>query len=424
MTAKRADPAGAPVRPWRVVGGRDAYLLVGARTAVSAQRALAGVVTPIYLAQIGVSAFELGVLFAVVAAVSALMSLGIGWFADRVGRKPFVIVIPALMAGAAVVFASTDVMAALFIAAAAGSFGRGAGAGAGSVGPYQPAEQALIAGLVTDSERNRLFGSLASASALGALIGGLLAALPRGSGPVGPETYRWAFLAAVVLAAIAALLAVPVHDPVHQQRHTRTRTKKPWQLSNVSWGLILRLWAVNAPNGIAVGLFGPFVTYWFYRRFDVTSAQIGVLFAVINGATVLTNYAAAPLAHRIGTVRTVVIARFGQAILLIPMALSPSFVVAGGIYLVRMASQRLGLALRQSFIMGAAPASERASVAAISSVPNQALSAAAPTLSGYMLQSVSLALPFELGGILQLISGILFHRLFARDDPDRRRAAP
>ncbi len=394
---------------------------MGARAAVSAQRALAGVVVPIYLARSGFSAFDLGVLFAVVAAASALMSLAIGWSADRVGRKPFLILLPALMTGAAAVFASTDAAFLLFVAAAAGSFGQGSGAGAGSVGPYQPAEQALVAGLVPDRERNRLFGTLASASAFGALVGGLLAALPQGAGPVGPATYRPAFVAAAILAAVAALLAVPVHDAVHSQRRQRTGPTRGRRLSATSWRLVLKLWAVNASNGVAVGLFGPFVTYWFYRRFGVGTAEIGVLFAVINAATVITNYGAAPVARRLGTVRSVVLARAGQALLLIPLALAPSFAVAGGIYLLRMAMQRVGLALRQSFVMGAAPESERASVAALSNVPSQVLSAGAPTLSGYLFESVSLSLPFELAGVLQLVNAALFHHYFA--DHDRRAPA-
>jgi MFS family permease len=389
---------------------------VGARAAVSAQRALAGVVVPIYLARIGFSAIELGVLFAVVAAVSALMSLAIGWSADRVGRKPFLILLPLFMTAAAAVFASTDAAFVLFVAAAAGSFGQGSGAGAGSVGPYQPAEQALMAGLAPDDQRNRLFGTLASASAFGALVGGLLAALPHGAGPVGPATYRPAFAAAAILAAVAALLAVPVHDPVRSRRRQRTGPARRQRLSPTSWRLVLKLWTVNASNGLAVGLFGPFVTYWFYRRFGVGTTEIGLLFAIVNAATVITNYGAAPIARRLGTVRSVVFARAGQAVLLIPLALAPSFAVAGGIYLVRMAMQRVGLALRQSFVMGAAPESERASVAALSNVPSQALSAGAPTLSGYLFESVSLSLSFELAGVLQLVNALLVHHFFAEHD--------
>lgn len=409
-------PAGSGLRAWQLPGGRDTRLLVGARVAVSAQRALAGVVTPVYLSRIGFSALQLGVLFAVVAATSALMSIFIGWSADRIGRKPFLIAIPALMAAAAVVFALTQQTALLFIGAAAGSFGRGGGAGAAAVGPYQPAEQALLAGLVADDQRNVLFGRLASASALGALVGGLLATTtPAGHGSVGTDAYRLAFLLGAALSLTAALLAVPVHDSVRHERRTRTVTAA--KLSPRSRWFLVRLWATNSANGMAAGLFGPFVTYWFYQRFDASAARIGVLFAIINVITMITNYGAAPLARRLGTVRAVVVARSAQAVLLIPLALAPTFASAGGIYLVRMMAQRIGVPLRQSFVMGMVPAAERARLAALSQFPQQAISAAAPTLTGYLFDEVSLALPFELAGILQLCNAGLFWRFFGRDLP-------
>src|SRR5579875_2751660 len=193
------------------VGGRDAAVLLLARASMSAVRALIAVVAPIYLAQRGFSGTELGLLFTVVGLASAAQSALIGVAADRIGRKPFVVAVPLLTALAAVAFAFSGSRPLLFLAAAFGSFGRGAGAGAAQVGPYQPAEQALLAGLVKDRERPRLFSLVASASSLGSLVGAALAATPlgeRGRGPLTTATYRPAFLAAAGLAALAGLLAV------------------------------------------------------------------------------------------------------------------------------------------------------------------------------------------------------------------------
>src|SRR5579863_8640158 len=53
---------------------RDMGLLLAARMFMSASRAFAGVVVPIYLASIGYGGFTLGLLFTVVALASALLS--------------------------------------------------------------------------------------------------------------------------------------------------------------------------------------------------------------------------------------------------------------------------------------------------------------------------------------------------------------
>src|SRR5579875_996839 len=288
-------------------GGRDAGLLLAARVLMSGQRALVGVVVPIYLARRGFSATELGAMFSLVALVSALISALIGFAADRVGRKPFVMCVPGLIA-AALVFSFTDVTVVLFAAAALGSFGRGSGAGGGQIGPYQPAEQALLAGMAGDGRRrNALFGLVASASAAGGLLGSVLATTPLSS-PTGrgvdAATYRPVFLAAAALAVLASLCAAPVREArpsvEGEARDARRSPRRRWgrrggslpagagasaqaetagaraasrrlsspaRLSPSARRLVYRLWATNSFNGAAVGLFGPFITYWLYRRY-------------------------------------------------------------------------------------------------------------------------------------------------------------
>ncbi|MCL5885776.1 MAG: MFS transporter, partial [Actinobacteria bacterium] len=156
---------------------RDMAIVMAARGSISVARALAGVVVPIYLAIQGFSALKLGILFLAVALTSAVLSSFIGLLSDRIGRRPFLIVLPLFAAAAGLVFAYSDSTLFIFIAASLGSFGRGAGAGAGAVGPYQPAESAFVADTTTSRWRNSIFGRLAFMSSIGALVGGLLALL-------------------------------------------------------------------------------------------------------------------------------------------------------------------------------------------------------------------------------------------------------
>jgi MFS family permease len=98
------------------------------------------------------------------ALTSALLTGLIGLLADRFGRKPFLVMVPWLAAGASVAFAFSRTAGVLFVCAALGSFGRGSGAGSGTIGPYQPAEQAFLADAVPARHRNSLFGRIAFAS--------------------------------------------------------------------------------------------------------------------------------------------------------------------------------------------------------------------------------------------------------------------
>lgn len=401
---------------------------------MSAGRALAGILVPIYLALQGFSAFELAIYVMVVAAVSAVASALIGSVSDQLGRRPFLIVVPMFTALAAVTFAFTRAIPVLFVMGALGSLGRGAGAGAGSVGPYMPAESALITEILPGEHRNAGFGRVAFASAVGALVGGLLALLVPSAhvhGTAAMAVFRGGFLATALVSAVAGLLAIGLSEPPRDDgpaaRLPAAARRSGWpKMPRRSRWLLYRLWVTNTFNGIGVGMFGPFITYWFYRRFGASASQVGVLFSVINAVTMFSSLSAAGLARRWGLVRAVSLIRLGQAVLIFPMILSPNLVAAGGFYLIRMLIQRIGLPLRQSYTVGLADPAERGALAALSNMPSQLAMSGSPLLTGYLLDEVSLSLPFEISAFFQALNAVSFWVLFRRHPPaeERARGAP
>lgn len=412
-------------RGWRMLlpgwAGRNMKLILAARVAMSVGRALASIVTALYLAAVGWNAVQIGILFVVVTVASAAMSSAIGVLADRWGRRVFLIAVPLLTAAAAVAYAFTDVAVVLFVAGAAGSFGRGAGAGGGSVGPYQPAESALVAESVPAASRASAFSRIAFASTLGALIGGLTAQLvhvmPGMSTAQVIAAYRPAFLVSAALAVTAGVLAVFLEEPARPAAtHRRARIVWPRR----SWPALWRFWLTNAVNGAGIGLFGPFVSYWFFRRYGATPGQIGVLFALVNVASLVTILASARIAGRFGIVPTIIASRGIGGLLLIPMVFSPFFWLAGAIYLVRMMIQRVGMPLRQSFTQDMADPAERASVAALASLPAQGTMAAGQAGAGFLFDEVSLAAPFTITAVFQVANAALYGVLFIWRPPRPR----
>jgi len=403
--------------------GRNVAVATVARGFMSAGRALAGVTIPVYLAIEGYSATRLGVLFAVVAVTAMAISVSVGVLSDRLGWRFFLVVVPLCAAGAAVAYATSVSPLVVFVGAALGSFGRGGGAGGGTVGPYQPAEQALIAASVDAASRTKTFGRLAFASSLGALGGGLLAGVLAPGHPgraVALAAYRPVFLALAACAVVAGLLALAIVEPPRLPGESRARG--PF-LPRRSAGLLHRLWVTNTLNGASMGLSGPFLTYWLYRRFGVGANEIGVLFAVVNATSTVSNLSAARIARRFGLVRAATCLRAVVALLVVPMVLAPSFLVAGVILLMRMAAQRVVMPLRQSYVMGMAAPEERARVAALSILPAQGASAVTPTLAGELFDHVALAAPFLLAGVLQLANAVAFFAFFHNRAPEEERVA-
>lgn len=404
---------------------REVMILWWARLAMSASRALAGILVPLYLAVDGFSAVELGALWMAVGVTSAAISAAVGFSSDRLGRRPFLVALPLVTAASAAAFSVYTSAWVLFVASAAGSFGRGAGAGAGMIGPYQPAEAAMVTETTRPDLRNVAFGRLGFGSSLGALVGGVAAMTIRAAhlhGAAALAAYRPGFVAAGVLAATAGVLALYLREP--RRDDTAVPGRRRPSFPRRSLPLLTRLWVTNATNGLAVGMFGPFITYWFFRRYGAGPSEIGLLFTVINAVTAPASLLAAPLARRWGLIRTLSLARGLQAVLLVPMVLSPAFAVAGAFYLVRMWVQRVGLPLRQSYVLAMAHPEERGSVGALSSLPAQISMTAGPLFSGYLFDEVSLALPFELAAVLQSVDAVLywvfFHDLRPSEELDMR----
>lgn len=416
-----------------------------ARVSMSVARSMAGVVVSVYLAERGLNGLEVGSIFAAVALSASGMSSLIGLLSDVVGRKWFLVAVPMLAALAAAVFAVTTSIPWLVAAASIGTFGRGAGAGAGAVGPYQPAESALLTESVEARDRNGAFGLMATASSVGALLGTVLVsvlapaavvAAHAGSGSTRPAVvllgeFRWVFVAAAVLAALAGVIALGLEEgrPVGQRRKGAQGVKGERQerrrlhFPRRSLPLLVRLWATNGVNGLAVGVFGPFVSYWLYRRFGASAAEIGMLFSVVNFLSIASGLVAARVARRLGILRAIVGIRVVQGLLLFPLALAPSFAIAGAIFAVRMVVQRIGMPLRQSYVLALADPEERASTAALANVPAQATMAGGPVLAGYLFDDVGLSVPFLLGGVLQLVNAAMYAFFFRSMVPEEERPA-
>jgi len=383
---------------------------------MSAVDGLTQVILPIYLSILGFSGLKLGLLFAAVTTSDALFSTAVGLLSDRIGRKPFMVGMPLLTAVAGVVFALTQNQTFIFVFAALGSFGWGTGAVGDATGPYAPAEQSWIADAVDPGHRTSVFGRLAFAASVGSLIGLQLAAgipLARHLGFSASDAFRPLFFICGLLALAASLLALPITD----RRATGRVPRNPFTVSRSTWPLVIKFSISNAVNGAGVGLFGPFVTYFLYRRYGAGPQLIGLLFSMINIVALVSNLSAAGVARRVGLVRAMTVSWLLQSLLLIPMALAPSFWIAGGIYFVRMFIQRLNTPLRRSYLVAISPPGERGSVSGLTGLPTQGAIAAAPTLAGYLFERATLAAPFEVGALLQAAGTGLFWLFFRNVHP-------
>lgn len=414
--------------PWL---SRDLLCLFTARALRSFTQGYLAVIVPIYVTELGYDAEHLGLLVSISAFTGAILAAMVGVLADRFGRKRMVIGISLLTAAGSAAFALSRNFALIVASGAIGTIGYNAGAGfGGGWGPYYPAAQSLVAEQAEDRDRTTIFGGLSFVAVVAAAFGSLLAAMPGMLHRILEipmlSGFRLLFYLSAAFAVATALAVVPVRevrwDRIHRSTGSptpapapstgRTRRRKALGLSRGSWRLVVRFMITNSANGLSVGMLGPFVVYWFYRRYDASSADLARLFFVVNLAAAIPYLISGPLARRFGTVKTIAVTRGFSSIILVFLTLMPTYWAAALLYTLRMVVNVLSVPARQSYMMGVIDPSERASAAGLSNLPSQVTRSAAAYLAGYLMQNVALDLPILVAGAVQGFNSCLYYGFF------------
>ena len=160
-------------------------------------------------------------------------------------------------------------------------------------------------------------------------------------------------------------------------------------------------------------MLGPFVVYWFYRRFGASSGELAGVFFIIHLVSSIPYLAAGRIALMLGSVRAVVITRTISTVLLFGVVVVPTFGLAAILYGVRALFNLLSIPVRQSYLMGVIDPAERSSASGFARFPSQLTSAIGPYLAGYFMEHLALALPLEFAAAMQGLNTFLFWISFA-----------
>lgn len=395
----------------------------------------------LYLNDLGWSAGSIGLLLSVGGLVTAALSLPVGIASDRIGRKNFVIINEAVVVFAALLATLSSHTAIVAISSLLGAFGRGQ---VGMVGPALPAEQAWMAELTHPSERGRVYSNNAALGFLGMGIGSILAGMMplwRGVFP-GPLSYR-PFFALVVVAGVINLMLLagtrsgmaqtpelkssdePKSEDTSGQQilsQTQTTSSDEAAIRRRENGLILRLGAINAMNGLAIGLTAPLLSYWFFMKFGAGPQSLGPVFAVTYFATGVASVTTGRVAERIGLVRSVVSVRLMAVVLLLLLPVVPYFWLASLIHVIRSALNRGTAGTRQALTVSLVRDERRGFASSINAISMSLPNALGPLVAGLMLDAGHLTLPFLVAAAMQFGYGILFGQMFQSYDPTAKRS--
>jgi MFS family permease len=402
---------------------RDARLIYAAGFIRSATVSLVGVTLAIYLAEIGWSAAQIGLLIGFGLAGSSLATVIVSLRGDAWGRKRVLIALTILGAtgylALAVFTEALSLVPFVFIGMLNG-MGRDRGA-ASSL------EQAVLPETVSADRRTWSLAwynvVLDSGHALGALAGTFPTIVMRLSAVSSDVAHRATFLmCGVVMAAciVPYLLLTP-------EIEVATGQGSPWSAGVPrdprTRRVIARLALLFGLDSIGGGfLNSALVAYWFFRRYGMPEADLALLFFAARVLNALSHVAAAWLARRIGLLNTMVWTHLPSSLFLIAAPASPTVSLAAALFLAREALVEMDVPTRQSYVMAVVQPGERTFASGVTNVTRNVAWAVGPSVAGMVMQHIALAGPLIIGGVLKIGYDLILFASFRHLRPPEERA--
>lgn len=401
----------------------DGRLLFATRTLRMFAYGFLAVVLALYLAEIGLTAWEIGFLFTLTLIGDTIISLWITTTADRIGRRRMLIVGAGLMLFAGILFVLTRDFTLLLIAATIGVISPSGY----EVGPFLPIEQAALAQAVPGTRRTHIFawynlaGSLATAA--GALTGGVMAQLLMKAGIPEAGSYRLIVFFYAVIGLALGVLFLRLSPAVETPKRGKKQDFSTRFGLHRSKGIVLKLSALFALDAFAGGfVIQSMMAYWFHIRFGVEPGLLGGIFFGANILAGISALAAAKVASRIGLIRTMVFTHIPSNVLLILVPLMPNLPLAIVVLLLRFSISQMDVPARQSYTLAVVSHDELSAAAGITGVARTTGAALSPIFAGLLLGNPALlSVPFFLAGGIKIIYDLMLYRGFSKIKPSEER---
>ena len=369
------------------------------------------VVLPLYLDRIGIEPAFIGLLYTVSGLVTSLIVAFGGLFADRWGRRRFLIAGTLLPVPSYLVFAVTTDPLLLLAASVLGGVGLANGAaGALTISSFD----ALLAEKTNEAQRTRVFAASGALWSLALAVGSIAAAVPtvlRTSLGVGDlESYRLPYLAMAALTVAAAALLVPLREDVSVRA---ARVSSGW-LPRRSRPAIATYAVGIGFLGFGLGIAVQLLPLWFALQFGVNEADLGPWYAATQLLSLTTVFVVPMLERRLGGPRTVLFALSASGTTLALIVLAPVFTIAASLFVLRGFFTNLSWPFHQSLLMTATVPEERATAVGLGFAVWGFTNALGPLASGAMIGAGIFVLPLVVGSLMYFLGGLAFGIGFGR----------
>ncbi len=399
----RAMPAGA---------SPDALRVLAARGVRAFGDGFVALLLPIYLVERGFSALAIGTIVTSTLIGTALMTLWVGWIANRHSRRVLLLAAAVLMAATGAGFAVITGFWPLLAVALVGTINPTSG----DASVFAPLEQTVLTQTIEPRRRTALFARYSVIGSCAAALGVLAAALPdfatAWAGCARATAIQLMFGLYAVLGLAAFLLYRPLSAAVE------IADEAPPAPLRQSKRLVYGMAALFGMDSFGTGfLVQSLLALWLYQAFQVSVTTTAAILFWSNLCSAVSYLVAVPIAARIGLINTMVFTHLPSNILLILIPFAPNLATAIALLLARSALSQMDVPTRTSYVMAVVTPPERPAAASITAVPKIFAWAAGSMISGYLLTLSVFGWPLLIGGVIKGVYDILLLIRFRKVRP-------
>lgn len=412
MLAKIPVVATTAVPPRTRAGRRRRALrtLLAARGLRAFADGFVSLLLPLYLLEIGLSAFQVGVIATATLLGSGVLTIIVGRHAARHDDRRLLLAAAALMAATGVGFAAFTQFWPLFVVAIVGTLNPSSG----DASVFLPLEHALLARLAPGRLRTRWFARYSLVGSLAAAVGAYLAGAPDLLTHALPVSLRTALQSMFVLYGVFGVAAALAYRRLPPSPRAIAPPSAPPPLREAR-RIVYVLAALFSLDAFAGGfVVQSLLALWLFQRFELSTLTAATIFFWTGSLSAFSYLVAARIATRIGLVYTMVFTHLPSSVLLILVPFAPDLATAIALLLARSALSQMDVPTRSSFVMAVVPAHERAAAASLTSVPRSLAAATSPLFAGYLLGVTAFGWPLIVAGALKIVYDLLFLALFRR----------
>lgn len=391
---------------------RNVYLLLLFTTGKGFQLSIAALTLNYYVHSLGYQPDFIGVFSAMPAIGAFVGALPTGVLADRIGRKP-VLLLTSILTPLSLALCGLVTSAPLLLAI---NLLQGLVSTA-----YWVTNLPLLSDNTTERQRVGVLALnsflLLGVGALGNLLGGAIPEYVAGLLHVSAGStlpLRWGVFSAALFTFVFGLPLWLLHEPKRERSTEQEGTAKAKQKEGWSIGLFIKLLLPDLVFTMGEGAVVSLIQLYFVLRFQLLPGTLGIIFTISGLAGGIFSLTAPLFVRRWSKLRVVTTVQFLSAPLMVLIGFSPTlpFAIAGEY--ARSFMRTLIEPVYAAFAMEQVSDKQRATLAGLYSVTWSIGFSIGPTIAGWLQSGISLSASFVYGAFCLILAPSLLLMFFGR----------